>query len=122
MAEAGGRIGAGPGGHRGTLVLRLGSAEFGPTMDPRLAAGSSFPGPGSKGGAGGGGGDDGGGGGTSTRDVGSTLVQESGTSVLDESLAGCTDDATAINDEGTFVKPAVAASLLVTCCRPSKRP
>jgi len=108
--EAGGRIGAGPGGHRGTPVQLLGSVTpESPTLAPGLTSRSSCPAPGGSGGAGGGGGDDGGGGGTGTRDMGSTPAQESGMSVLDESLVGCRDAAPAEDDEGTFVKPAATA-------------
>lgn len=57
-----------------------------------LAAGKSFPGPESKGGAGGGGSDGGGGGGTGMRDFGSTLPPESDTPLLDKSPAGCVDE------------------------------
>jgi len=85
-SQTDGRIGAGPGGLRGT---------FGPGTDPRLVSGSptlvsgvvcgsSFTiGPGSNGGAGGG--TDGSGGGGGMGELGSMLVEES---VSGESLGG----------------------------------
>ena len=84
-SETDGRIGAGPGGLRGTL-------EPGPAVVvPRsvtLVGSSSFPAPENNGGAGGGGTDgNGGGGGDGTTELGSTLAQEeSGKSKFDESL------------------------------------
>jgi len=94
-SERDGKIGAGPGGLRGTLdpgstVAMPGSV----TLVPRVVGESSFPPPNSNGGAGGGddggGGADGnGGGGDGITELGLTLAQESGRSKFDESVGCC---------------------------------
>ena len=87
------RIGAGPGGLRGTLDPGSTAAvSRSVTLVPRVAGDSRFPPPKSNGGAGGG--DDsgggaegnGGGGGDGITELGLTLAQESGKSKLDESV------------------------------------